>query len=474
MSGALAILQRNSPRQTEIHLYLDLEEDDAAIAQALEQNQYVSRVWLYVETSDRNADWDHLWRVIATRGNLLHFVLVDDSLRLNRVPADRIRPILQAIQQNASVRVVEFCNNNLDAADLCSFLDLAVHVVNLTFKRCALAGGEQGARDVAAAVQRNTNIRTLKLVRFEDSLDPVLEGLVLNTCINNLVLSESSLSVAMSNALQGVFESTASIQDLELKGIQFGVQSFRPVAHGLINGNTVTRIELDYCTFQDQESTRLLNEIFERKQTLRSLVVKNCFFRTQPQLFYQALCPALRRSDSPLRHIQFCQVDFCHLFPDQCFRVMLEAFAESKLVSFSIGNIDDLSHSQTLADALPSMKIRELAVRFVFMGRNERNHIMQTLCRAVKNNFTLQSVKYQFGVGVVFLDASAGDETLQFYLKRNIRMAQWVDNPATLPKYLWKEATTLAAKAGPETLFRLLRKEPTVLPVGNQKRKRSK
>jgi len=67
---------------------------------------------------------------------------------------------------------------------------------------------------------------------------------------------------------------------------------------------------------------------------------------------------------------------------------VLEAVAESKLVSFSIGNIDDLSHSHALADALPTMKIRELAVRFVYTVSKERNHIMQTLCRAVKSNFT--------------------------------------------------------------------------------------
>ena len=114
MSHALQMLQRNDPQETEIHIYLDYENDDAAIAQALEQNQYVSRVWLH--TTDRNADWDHLCRVLATHGSLVHFVLVDDSLPLmNRAPADRIRPILQAIQQNASVRVVEFRHNTLEA-----------------------------------------------------------------------------------------------------------------------------------------------------------------------------------------------------------------------------------------------------------------------------------------------------------------------------------------------------------------------
>ena len=98
----------------------------------------------------------------------------------------------------------------------------------------------------------------------------------------------------------------------------------------------------------------------------------------------------------------------------------------------------------------------------------------QTLRQALKNNFTLQSVKYQYGRDYDQFDASAEDDTMKFYLQRNVRLAQWVENPATVPKHLWKEAATLATKAGPESLFGLLRKiGPEVLPVGGRKRKRS-
>ena len=101
-----------------------------------------------------------------------------------------------------------------------------------------------------------------------------------------------------------------------------------------------------------------------------------------------------------------------------------------------------------VADFIPSMKIQELMIQFGFLGPNERDRMKQTLRQAVKDNYTLQSVKYQFG-GRNPSDASEDDETFQFYLQRNIRLAQWVENPATVPKHLWKEATTLATKAGP-------------------------
>ena len=43
------------------------------LLQALEQNQYVSKVRL--RPTRRNANWDNLYRVLATRGNLEHFIL---------------------------------------------------------------------------------------------------------------------------------------------------------------------------------------------------------------------------------------------------------------------------------------------------------------------------------------------------------------------------------------------------------------
>ena len=477
MSRALSRLRRNSPQQTSVYIDLNEEEDDAAIARALEQNQYVSRVLLRL--ARRNADWDHLYRVLATRGNLEHFSLYDDLLPSNRVPADRIRPILQAIQQNASVRVVEFFRNTWEAEDLCSFLDNAAQITDLTLHSCALQEREQGAREVAAALQRNTNIATLKLNWIDGFLVPILEGLGSNTCVRNLVIEHHDLSEATRNALQGLLESsTGSLQHLELSRTRLTEESFRPIAQGLINGSIATGITLNKCAVTDEGSTRLLNQILERKQNLRSLAVKNCdFSRWMPQ-FLEALFLALRRPASPLRHFQFDDsyiIDIYHP-SNQSLSTLHEAVAVSKLDSFSVGMIDNEQRFTALADIIPSMKIRKLHIKFELGGYfyNDLNRRMkQALRKVFKDNYSLQSVKYQHGDADSF-DASDIDETVKFYLERNIRLAQWVENPATVPKHLWKEATTLAAKAGPEALFRLLRKiAPEVLPVRGRKRKRN-
>ena len=151
---------------------------------------------------------------------------------------------------------------------------------------------------------------------------------------------------------------------------------------------------------------------------------------------------------------------------------MCEAVAQSKLDLFSISVECTRDHFSILADAIPSMKIRELVIQFEHSDLGARELMKQRLCEAVKNNYTLQSVKYRFDVGDRPVDGWDNNETLQFYMLRNIRLAQWVENPATVPEHLWKEAATLATKAGPDTIFRMLRKVGhEVLPVGNKKKR---
>ena len=465
MTDLLELLRQNDPHRKQIYIELDHENDDAAIAQALEQNQFVLRIQL--RPAERNANWNNLYRVLATRGSLVQFILTSYP----SIPAERIRRILQAIQQNASVRAVELGDIYLSSEDLCSYLDAAVHVTDLTLNCCGLTGGEHGARDVAVALQRNTSIVSLKLLCCDHFLDTVLEGLVSNTCVRNLVVATAvPLQEAGSNACQGLLESTRSIQCFELNGITFTEQSLRPVARGLIDSSTVEDITFQACSFNGARSIHPLNEILGRKQNLRALTFEDCIFQAPfPQLL-QPLFSALRRPASPLRHFHF--VDrYINSLSNQSFSNLCQAVAESKLESFSIRVDHNQSRVQSLADTIPSMKIRELVIQFDHNGYQNRDRTLQTLRQALKNNFTLQSVKYRL-FDIPF-DASDDDQTMKFYLQRNIRLARWVENPATVPKHLWKEATTLATKAGPEMLFRLLRKiGPQVLPVGSRKRKR--
>ena len=231
---------------------------------------------IHLRLTQRDANWDHLYRVLATRQNLVHFVLFHRSAFSLRAPAERIRPILQAIQQNASVRIVEFSHCISHAEEFCSFLDTAVHVreLKLEFLSSRLLGA-RGARDVAGALRRNTNIATLTLRGC--FLDTFLEGLASNSSVRKLVIS-SIMRDAIRDALQGLLESTQSIQYLELDGIFFTGQSFGPIAQGLVHASIVTEITLNNSTFNGEASIHSLNQILERKQSLRSLAIINCTF----------------------------------------------------------------------------------------------------------------------------------------------------------------------------------------------------
>jgi len=157
-----------------------------------------------------------------------------------------------------------------------------------------------------------------------------------------------------------------------------------------------------------------------------------------------------------LRHLHFEEDNV----DDDNVKALCQAVAESKLESFSIGEIGSLARLHILADAIPSMKIRKLVITFCNCDRIP--DAKQTLHQAVKNNFTLQSVELEF----VFYPASRPegwrdqdhDAFLTFSMERNMRLAKWVEDPSTLPKHLWKQALQLAVRAGPETFYRIFRK----------------
>ena len=62
-------LLRNDPAITDISIHLRLEPSDADLAQALEQNPFVTEIDLNLK-GVRDTDWNSLLRVIATRANL--------------------------------------------------------------------------------------------------------------------------------------------------------------------------------------------------------------------------------------------------------------------------------------------------------------------------------------------------------------------------------------------------------------------
>jgi len=290
-------------------------------------------------------------------------------------------------------------------------------------------------------------------------------------------------SIAASSSIQHLFESTTSIQRFELEEVGFwGRRLFRPIAQGIINSECVSELKLYECQFWDRENFAQLQGILQNNHKLTALYLQHCdFFRGG--LVHEAIASALLRPDSSLRCFEFHGGNMLEeVFPRFQFENLLQAIQKSKLERLLIGSILTLRQLQTLTASIPSMKLKELEVDFwenensdyedEAEGEFDEETIMRDLLLAVKNNFSLRSVKVElFG-----RDPDNDDkQTLAFYANRNELLGQWVGNPETVEQKVWPEALSLSQRAGSNALFRGLRSvlesDYASLP-GGRKRKR--
>ena len=214
---------------------LHLEDSDADLAQALEQNSFVTDIEL-VLWNVQTANWRDLLRVIATRANLERMKLLDAFYAEDRnAPPALVSAILRSIRQNPAIRTVHLICLHLPT-DISTFLDIASSITALLLLKCDIMAPsverEQGTRDLAAALQRNTNIKTLDL-RFLDDIYaiPIVQGLRSNVSLTTFAIGCDSFSDATTRAIQQLLESTTSIQAFELMFASFRRRRVSPCLH---------------------------------------------------------------------------------------------------------------------------------------------------------------------------------------------------------------------------------------------------
>ena len=185
-----------------------------------------------------------------------------------------------------------------------------------------------------------------------------------------------------------------------------------------------------------------------------------------------SLSAVLVRPHSPLQNLELEQYSLDSLFPGPTFGALLSVVGRSTLERFSIGNIQSEEQFQSLLSTLPAMKIQELEFQLnsqLRVGADRK----QDLLRAVKQNFSLRSLKVDFTGGRAFF-TDDDKKQLQFYFDRNKCMAQWVANPDTIPRLLWPDALGLALEAGEDSLYLSLQAvlgNEVESAVGKKKRK---
>ena len=477
-------LRQNDPARKSIRILLMLESSDAALAQALEQNPFVTDIVLNLGGVQRT-DWDSLVRVIATRASLGKVQLKDS--RYSRPMNALVRSICRAISQNRAIRSVGFQFLRLPIDTISTCLGGSTSTIT-SFSVCGLhmepTEREPGARSLALALQRNTNIETLELNSLEDIYAiPILEALRSNTSLKTFIVSPTSImhfSDATSHALHQLLESTTSIQRFELRQAPFSDRyRFRLIAQGIINSECLSELKLSWCQFMDHESFAQLQSILQDKRNLTSLCLHGCSF--DGEQVHSDIISLLSQPDSPVQCFEYQSYgNLERAFPGVQFKNLLQVVPNCKLLErFSIGSIQTQQQLQTLMQSIPLMHIRDLEVVFEGQSWREDANSRQNLLQAVKNNFRLRSVKVGLCINHSssdFFDSDDDKQRLALYAIRNKSLDQWVDNPEIVEqRKVWPEALNLAQKAGPNALFRglhsVLERDYVSLP-GGRKRKR--
>jgi len=397
------------------------------------------------------------------------------------------------MQQNAAIRNVELHGLNLPT-DISTFIDNASSITSFEISFCDI---EQGGRSLAAALQRNTNIKTLTLSSLTDIYTvPVLEGLRSNAAVKTFIFSPSSftnLSDETSHALQRLLQSTTSIQRFEWHDSHFSDEwLFCHIAQGIINSESVSELEFSGVKFHGRKSLVPLQSILQNKRNLASLCLNCCSFKGGQ--VHEDIISILLQPDSLLRSFEFESFEV-ESFEDEVMAVafsgvlmnLLRAIEKIKLLErLKIGTIRTQHQLQTLTQTIPSMKLKELKIDFWYDDEDDEEElefvpetIRQELLHAVKNNFSLRAVKAEMFTDYDqfdLFDSAEDKHSLAFYANRNESLDQWVDHPEKVKQQkVWPEALGLAERAGPSALFRGLHsvlERDYVIPKGGRKRKR--
>jgi len=468
-------LLRNDPERRGIDIDLVFEDSDADLASALEQNPFISFIDLCLENV-QTTNWGNLLRVIATRANLKNMMLHDaDDPEDRNAPPALVSAILRAIQQNSAIQAC-FLSDLCLPADIFTFVDMASSITDFALCSCDMGPVQrvQGARDLAVALQRNTNIEELELGDMDEVyMSSILPGLRSNLSLKTLQVGGRRFSDVTSRAIQQLLESTTSIQTFELGGMSFenNGDTLRTIVQSLIQSQIVSVLAFKDCEFRDEESVAQFQSILRNKQDLTGLCLEDCDFSGGQA--HADIIAALLRPNSPLRSFELKERSIDRALPNDQFRNLLRAIEKSKLEHFDIGSIQSLQQLRALAGSIPLMRIKNLHI--VFARNFDGGDPKPLLFQAIKNNFRLRCVQGNRDDGGSIFDAN--DKTrLVFYANRNQHLARWVDNPEKVAaQKVWPEALKLAEKAGPNLLFcglrSVLESDYVSLPAG-RKRKR--
>jgi len=411
------------------------------------------------------ADWGGFLRVIATRENLVEVTLREALTAEDRsAPPALVSAMLRSIRQNSAIRTVHLIGLHLPTDIISTFVDTASSITDLPLLKCDIMAPsgerEQGVRDLAAALQRNTTIQDLGLLGSLDTvcLSSILQELRSNISLKTLRIDDAEFSATTAQSVKQLLESTTSIETFDLAYRTFGGGEYSPIAQGIINSRSATASKFEFCDFNNDEFRALFRSVLRNKRNLTGLWLDNCDYSRGP-VRTTNIISAMLRPNSQLRSLALMTLRLYRTLLEGQLQSLLRAVEKSKLERFKIGDIQSQQQLLTLTESIPLMRIKVLQLDIDIRDEKEERNCKADLLRAVKNNFSLRAVLSYNHSGFDHDVFDADDEKkLFFYTGRNKRLDQWVDNQEQVDgRKVWPEALKLAEQAGPDSLLSGLR-----------------
>lgn len=215
--SGLDILERNDPAQTKVHVALS-DYSDAALSRALQRNEWVKCLVLYLDGVDPAADYTQLCHAIEGHGTLTRIWVSGDSDATGfPASASVVLGLLDSIRGNSNIEECWLLHLENAGPALCRYLDNA----EFTPKWLALVDIHVRSADlvrVSDALQKNNKIEYIALLQLPEShYLPIMKGL--SNKVTPLRTMAISLKGIPSNT-QAIFQAAAKIRLLSTLSVQ--------------------------------------------------------------------------------------------------------------------------------------------------------------------------------------------------------------------------------------------------------------
>jgi len=268
--SAVASLLENDPGREEFIIELQHENDPAALARALRQNDYIKCIWFCLEGVAENANFDIFLQEVAQHGSLEIVKLIDAENDDERLPPINSRPFLEAFQRNERITNVQLNRLRLFGNDVAAMLDNSSSISTIEMRRCEA----HAAVAIAAALERSTTIESLELDLLSTPfVVRILQGLQHNKSVKKVTYSRWR-NIEESLALGALLTSTTTIEKLHLYCHDFSAETFQPICQGLVQSQSVTALQLSFCDLRGQGFNPLFQALFRTKLNLYSLQIE--------------------------------------------------------------------------------------------------------------------------------------------------------------------------------------------------------